>query len=539
MIACPNCGGNVRFDISHQEVTCDYCHSFYDPYTFDSKTEDGVEEKCFDATIFTCPQCGGEIYSTDDQSAGFCSFCGASTILFSRLERTQRPGFLIPFRKTKEDCKTAYEAHMKRAIFAPKEMKNPKCIDSFRGIYMPYWAFHYTHNGYLDIPAEKSTRKGDYIYTDHYRLQGHIDGYHKGISHDASSSFDDNISEKLAPFDLKGMKRFTPGFLSGFYADTQDVDSKIYEGEAKKTALDSAKTLVKQHRLCSGKDVKDENLEKHLENTTKLESLDSALFPVWFMSYRNKDRVAYATVNGQTGKVVVDIPIDIKKYLLATLALSIPLFLLFNLFLSLVPSKILFLSGLLAVVSAYIYLVELCKMVKEQSLESDRGKFSKVNYAAAVNGAQKKVEKEKKTGRRTKRPFLFAVIFSYLGFFGICFVVAVFSEAAQDVSSAGKSIFLWFILLLAMLICFIIGSIKMSKTPEKESVLGFIATGISVLISAAICVFDPIHDVYFYGACVLNLLAILLNIRDIISYYNVLSTRRLPQFDKKGGDDNA
>ena len=50
------------------------------------------------------------------------------------------------------------------------------------------------------------------------------------------------------------------------------------------------------------------------------------MFPVWFLSYRKKDRVAYATVNGQTGLVVADIPIDPKRYLLGSLLLAIPIF---------------------------------------------------------------------------------------------------------------------------------------------------------------------------------------------------------------------
>ena len=56
-------------------------------------------------------------------------------------------------------------------------------------------------------------------------MKGHVDAYYKGLSFDASSSFSDNISEQLAPYDVKGMKAFTPAYLSGFYADTADVDA--------------------------------------------------------------------------------------------------------------------------------------------------------------------------------------------------------------------------------------------------------------------------------------------------------------------------
>jgi len=105
MISCPNCGGNVKFDIPSQKLACDYCHELFDPYAFESKTSDAEEGKSYESdyevTIFTCPQCGGEILSTDNAAAGFCSFCGASTILYSRISHEHRPGFIIPFQKSK------------------------------------------------------------------------------------------------------------------------------------------------------------------------------------------------------------------------------------------------------------------------------------------------------------------------------------------------------------------------------------------------------------------------------------------------------
>ena len=61
MFACKNCGGNVKFDIKSGQLACEYCHSLFDPYAYEDKTSDAEVQKDFDATIFTCPQCGGEI----------------------------------------------------------------------------------------------------------------------------------------------------------------------------------------------------------------------------------------------------------------------------------------------------------------------------------------------------------------------------------------------------------------------------------------------------------------------------------------------
>lgn len=289
MLSCPNCGGNLKFDIPSQQLSCEHCHTLFDPYDFDGKTSDAEESKTFDGdyevTIFTCPQCGGEILSTDNAAAGFCSFCGASTILYSRISHEKRPNYIIPFQKTKEQCKEAYARRMKHSIFAPKELRDPSYIDSFRGIYMPYWAFYISQKGSLSLNGKKTSRRGDYIITDHYALTGDLDAYYKGLSYDASSSFDDNISEELAPYNLKGMKAFTPAYLSGFYADTSDVDAKVYQGDAEYTASAETTGRIASDGTFAGftmDTIRPEQLH------TKTETIDSTMFPVWFLSYRKK-----------------------------------------------------------------------------------------------------------------------------------------------------------------------------------------------------------------------------------------------------------
>lgn len=89
MFACKNCGGNVKFDIKSGQLACEYCHSLFDPYAYEDKTSDAEVQKDFDATIFTCPQCGGEILSTDDTAARLLQLSAVpSTVLYSRSKRS-------------------------------------------------------------------------------------------------------------------------------------------------------------------------------------------------------------------------------------------------------------------------------------------------------------------------------------------------------------------------------------------------------------------------------------------------------------------
>ncbi len=441
MYACPNCGGNMKFHIPSQQLACDYCQTQADPYSFEDKDEKSFGSKEYEVTVFTCPQCGGEIVSTDTSAAEFCSFCGASTILHGRLQNEKRPNYIIPFQKTKEDCKAAYSKMMKNAFFAPDALKDSKYIDGFRGIYMPYWAFHVEQKSSFELKGSRTKRRGDYVITDHFDLKGDIDAYYKGLSYDASSSFDDNISEKLAPYDVKGMKEFTPAFLSGFYADTADVDSETYRGKAEDFATETSERAVYGAPEFAGISISSNLGSGELGTRTK--EVDSTMFPVWFMSYRNGGRVAYATVNGQTGKVITDLPVDTRKYLWSSLALAVPIFLFLNIFFTFMPATMLILTTILAAVSLVIYYTELAAIRKREKTD------------------------------------------------------------------------------------------KKKKDPGVMTAIAAIALGILILV------LDPVSDLFFYGGALLSLLGIFVTIKDIMYYYNIMSTRRLPQFDRTGGDDRA
>lgn len=468
MFQCPNCGGNLKFNISAQQLVCENCDTTADPYAFDTQEHGAIEQTSFDATVFSCPQCGGEILSTDTSAAEFCSFCGASTILYSRIRKEKRPAYIIPFQKTKEDCKKAYSAFIKKALFAPNDLKDPKRIDSFRGIYMPYWAFHMTQDQPFSLKGTRSHRRGDYIYTDHYHLSGELHASYKGLSYDASSSFDDNISEKLAPYNIKEMKAFTPAYLSGFYADTSDVESSVYVSDAKKIANDTSKDEIYRTPAFSSYSLTGTS-DIHLN--TDVSKADSAMFPVWFLSYRNGNRVAYATVNGQTGKVVSDLPIDLKKYMIGSLVLAIPIFLVLNLLFTITPRTLLGITTAIALIAMILFMSESSQIKKKDTGENDKGKMYRERLQTSANK------------QNTSRTF-------------------------------------------------------MGKTDEKKS-LGLFTSVLAIFLGIAVFILNPVDDLFFYGASILSLIGIFISVKDIMYNYNILATRRLPQFDRTGGDDNA
>ena len=538
MYACPNCSGNLKFNIEKQALYCDFCNNVVDPYAIskerdaeegDLKIKDdaagvsavfydecpgcgakreGDETVCsycgaslakpvemaikdagsqaedyYDVTFFRCPQCGGEIITEDNEAAAFCSFCGASTILDRRISRAKRPQYIIPFKKTKKDCMQSYNSFMKGAFFAPNEMKSEKCVDSFRGIYMPFWTYSTSKQGNVTVNGSRTYYRGDYKYTENHALSADIDMEYNNVAYDASSSFADNLSQGISPYDHSQQSEFTPTFLSGFYADTSDVNDMVYQNDAQSLIARNAYKKFKAIPGFGRYGLSDSsNIEKLKPNVN---GKFLTMLPVWFMSIRFKDkkgeeRVSYTVVNGQTGKVAGDVPISVKKYVIASTILSLGLFVVLNFLLNFTISATmaLLVSGIVSLIMALIFSSHESDIVKRELGEDDKGimQSRRNKEAASETTSKEKAEKKKLLESKSEK-----------------------SRAWIPLVIAGPLLFFDFLEIDGMFV----------------------------------------SDLWYYGGAILIMIYTVWLIVRIVSRYNQLTTRKLPQFNRTGGDDNA
>lgn len=561
MYECPNCSGNLKFDIGRQQLFCGYCGTCVNPYSFHKERdaeetvlsfEDmgegrGKRAPEYEVTVFTCPQCGGQIVSEDTTAATFCSFCGSAVILDSRISRERRPGYIIPFRKTEEDCREAYAKMMRRAFYAPKSLRDGSLVERFRGIYMPYWVYSFEKKGDIVFSGKRRRRRGDYVITDHYRIDCSIEQAYKGLAYDASASFSDDLSGAIAPFDLTQKKSFAPSFLSGFYADTNDVTQYVYRGEAENMAVDDSCDKLERSWVCRRYRVGEGQERSVLRNALRPDSAQAALvmLPVWFLAYRNGERVSYAVVNGQTGRAAADLPVDGKRYLLGSLLTALPIFLLLNLFFTITPTKILLIAICMAALCILISNVQINRIFARESGENDRGLASV--QSPSVSGAQ-----QGKKPRRVRRSMgtWGKVGLIILSFYGLMLIQAAALPLLlrHAYSGGGRKILLVLVFLVfGGAVLWLPGAFRRysgrKKTfwgghlKEKLPTLAKPAAGI--LAAVLIWIINPVSDWFYYiGAC-LCMGTVLWAIMDIIKQHNLLTTRRPPQFNRRGGDEGV
>lgn len=538
MIPCPTCAAGLRFDIASQKMVCDYCKNSFDPraLTDNSARNDAKTEKYFDGYIYICPSCGAEIVTTDKNDAvGFCQYCGGASMIFDKIRKEWKPDAIAPFRVTKEQCKELYLKEIRKNPFIGSKYRNPKTIDGFRGIYMPYWSYHAELNGPFRVRAVSGREhvSGNTYHIYHYDLDGFSDYKIDGYSHDASVTFDDDLSEGIAPFDPEGQVEFAPAYLSGFYAETGNADPYEYKTEIEKDIAGDAQNLYRNNpAVKQAADMRKLSIsDKESKLPARIKSVSRAMNPVWFMSSRGKKDITYAAVNGQTGRVAADLPLSPWRILVAALGFSAVIFGIIFAAMAVLPSikanMTLALCALLAITGMYFmqrsfnFTVDKNKtVIGESKSGAFCGPLHKIATFVAFIGI-----------------FMMAVDGSYEGdirFFGQVAATAgaaviILANIAQF--SVSRSIMKMRINRMSQLRVRITEEARwFSKSVIWLKVVMVLSIAASVLLVLA----DPAYNAISYGACFV-LAAELFGLAIYhINFQTRVAKRPLPQFKKEG-----
>ena len=392
---CPSCGGTLRFDIQKQKLVCEYCESEFDPSSIQEMTGAGeseafgnepVEEpegETIDAKIFTCPNCGAEVFATDLDAVEYCSYCGTFVTLESRLAKMQKPSYIVPFTITKEKCMELYGEKLKKTHFLPKDMKVENAESKLHNTYIPFWV--YTEK--MDAGAElhftglEEWSRGNTDYKQEYFFDTHPEGTVEGVFFDASATLDDRISEQIGNFPMDSLQPYNSSLMTGSYADVADVKKEVYVDNVRQKGVEAIAEKMKQD-FCEG-----DRFVETFHDTTKVKSIalkkddntyssvdaKLAMLPVWFMTWKNKNRLCYSVINGNTGKMFTEIPADIKKYSLASFLIAIPIFILLELFLTLMPKTLIYVSAALSLIFLFLRRGALKKLKRQDERMDDKG----------------------------------------------------------------------------------------------------------------------------------------------------------------------
>ena len=79
--------------------------------------------------------------------------------------------------------------------------------------------------------------------------------------------------------------------------------------------------------------------------------------------------------------------------------------------------------------------------------------------------------------------------------------------------------------------------IRTMKNPEKDT--SFYKPVYGLLITLLVFCIKPASDIYYYVAGLTSIAFSIWSFYDIVTQFNLLTTRKLPQLGARGGDENA
>lgn len=308
---CPSCGADMEFDSESGTLACGSCggqkniEEFPDENIINEFSEDEAKE-------YECENCGAVVITEQDTTATSCSFCGAAVVLADRLSGKLAPGKVIPFKISKDEARRAFKKWCKNGRLTPKGFMTADRIKNITGMYIPFWIYDLNTNVKIEARGKKvrTYTRGDYIYTEtkHYDVYRHIDLYHNRVPADASAKMNDEIMDKLEPYQYQDLKEFKTPYLAGYLAEKYNYDEKELYPRVETKISPFIRSYV--NSTISGYS----SVEKRNEQiqNKKLKST-YVLFPVWMVYYDFERQEHTFAMNGQTGKVVGKPPVSKQK----------------------------------------------------------------------------------------------------------------------------------------------------------------------------------------------------------------------------------
>lgn len=324
---CPCCGGAIAFDSSIQKMKCPFCDTEFEMEALagydDALKNEQADQMDWEVSAssewqsdeidklrtYVCRSCGGEIVGDENTAATSCPYCGNPVVMMGQFSGALKPDYVIPFKLDKKAAKEALNRHYKNKPFLPKVFKDQNHIDEVKGIYVPFWLFDAQAQANIRYRATRvrswSDSKYHYTQTSHYAvMRGGTIGFER-VPVDGSSKMADDLMESIEPFDFSGAVDFQTAYLAGYLADKYDVDANQSMERAneriKKSTQDSFAGTVQGYLS-----VIPESTSIRLQNG----KAKYALYPVWILNTTWKNNKYTFAMNGQTGKLVGDLPVD-------------------------------------------------------------------------------------------------------------------------------------------------------------------------------------------------------------------------------------
>ena len=335
---CEQCGAELKFAPGMNSLKCEYCGHLNEIPALPDAIEEvdfhtvladlSEKEDVVTVTTVHCTGCGAETQRKEGIASDQCPFCGTPIVAAAGSTRVIKPKAILPFHIKREEATEKFRLWLRSLWFAPNalnRMSNNE--DRLAGMYVPYWTYdcgtvsqysgqrgddYYTTETYTRTVNGKSSTGTRQVKRTRWRwVSGTVANDFDDVLVLASTSLPVKHAEALEPWDMQNLTPFREEYLSGFRAESYQVELDQGFERAKQIMDEHIRTLIRrdiggdQQRISSVQTQHHDITFKHV------------LLPVWISAYRYMDRVFRFLVNGRTGEVQGERPWSKWKIALA------------------------------------------------------------------------------------------------------------------------------------------------------------------------------------------------------------------------------
>ncbi len=353
---CPKCNGALQFNVEKQVLKCEFCDSEFQKEILEQQKEEPAQgaqqgdqpappqettkidwrtqdvmknhEVLETGQGFNCTSCGAQIVSDGVTAATECMYCSNPVVLTDNISGMVTPDFVVPFKIKKERAIELLKEFYNGKPLMPSSFKSNNKLSKITGMYVPFWLFTCNGDGNATYRATKVRTWSDsnytYTKTKTYEVTRAGSMAFDSIPVDASVKMDDHYMEGVEPYDYKEMVEFSPMYMAGYFADKFDVSVDDSAQRATDRVVSSVKDSL-QSTVTGYSSVTNTSANINMHG----EDIRYALLPVWILNTKYNGKLYKFIINGQTGRVSGELPIDKTKLWLfrlgITIAATIPL----------------------------------------------------------------------------------------------------------------------------------------------------------------------------------------------------------------------
>lgn len=330
---CPRCGGRVSYDISAQQLACEYCGYVENAGASQPQKQpgEGVLDFVMPTTrghrragaqqYFSCERCGAQLILPSGHKTTECSYCGSNHLVASPEQaELVEPQAIALMQVDEAQANKLARRWLGGGIFAPDNLLYASRHLQLRPAYYSCWLF----DGTVELRWTCEVADGNGRTKRWIASSGAETRFFDNVLVPGVKAISERELESVGPFTLEDLKDYSPDCLAGWTAVLYDISLSEASLAAREEVVRKLRPQM-YHLVEMGREKRNLNIGSGSWSGITFKHL---LLPLWIGTYHFQGKPYRLLVNGQTGKVAGEKPRDRFKMVMGFLTLLMLAFLL-------------------------------------------------------------------------------------------------------------------------------------------------------------------------------------------------------------------